>query len=95
MNADEIVRKLHTWKGMVQTPGVEPLMLEAADLIESLQAQLATAVKQVEKLMAESTRAGNERCDICSKATSIPCEECVPSWRSPKGARENDQRDIL
>jgi FtsZ-binding cell division protein ZapB len=40
MNANEIVRKIRTWRGHIRTPGLEPLVMSAADLIESLQAEV-------------------------------------------------------
>ena len=60
----------------------------AANLIESLQAQLAesqrreqAAVEQIEQQMVFDAQKGCEPCEICSNADKTPCEECNPKWR--------------
>jgi hypothetical protein len=78
MNADEIVRKIRTWRGHIRTPGLEPLVMSAADMIESLQAELnrtrlernaQEAVKnyykaQLAKAKAEERENGCEYCKV-------------------------------
>lgn len=94
---EEIVRLLRdSCSGCDPTPCCEFEVLgpAAADLIESLQAQLAesqhreqAAVKQIEQKMIFDAGMGREPCEICANAEKTPCIHCEPKWRGPQAGK--------
>jgi hypothetical protein len=99
MHADEIVRALlcqdeyadddYAWS--------EDLHHDAADLIESLQAQLTTTQKRLEAAEKDITALGNESCESCKLCRKCPC--CKPGergvckgfeWRGPQEAEKGE-----
>jgi predicted NACHT family NTPase len=74
MNANEIVRKIRTWRGHIRTPGLEPLVMSAADLIESLQAQITELRKECD--IADAANTADRIAEITAR-----CDEGRPIRR--------------
>ena len=73
---------------------------DAADLIESLQAQLAesqrrekAAVEQIAQKMIFDAGMGREPCEICANAEKTPCVHCEPKWRGPHEAGKENKHE--
>lgn len=56
----------------------------AEKCVAIVEKQRDAAIKQIEKYMVQEVLDGNEPCDICAKANTIPCEGCDPKWRGPE-----------
>lgn len=69
MNADEIVKALERMAPQFQTPGKE-VVSGAADLIESLQSQLAESQRREQAAVEDMKHSDN--CDICVGSGSEP-----------------------
>ena len=95
MDADEVVRideavkALHRLSVLLVTPD-SIVCCEAADLIESLHAQLAesqrrerAAVEDIEKMMRICEKGS---CHFCADGDCTNSPYCEPKWRGPRDA---------
>lgn len=103
MNADETVKDLREWAQscMAADTRLVARLAEAADLIESLQAQLAATQKRLEAAEKDITALGNESCESCKLCRKCPC--CKPGergvckgfeWRGPQEAEKGKQSEL-
>lgn len=90
LNADEIVRALRNCKAYKTKSDLQTTMLMAADLIESLQAQLAESQRREKAAVEDLTKLATKSitpCHSCAKTCLFPAS-LAPEYQPPAWCRE-------